>query len=216
MQDIRILIVEDQPIYRDGLRAVIADDPALTVCGEAENGRDALHFLEDREVDIVLLDINMPVLGGLDTVPILQQQYPKLGIIMLTIYDDPGMIMQFFRLEVAGFLLKEANGKEIRDAIKTVAQGGTYYGIEVMKAISRQLRHQLQEPPEAKPKLTPRESEILQLIVQEYTAPEIAEKLFISTETVDTHRKNIREKFMVKNTAGIVREALRWQLVDIS
>lgn len=216
MHKIRVLIVEDQPIYRDGLRTLIADAPDFKILGEAENGQKALQILEKQTVDVMLLDINMPVLGGLQTVPLVQRKYPHIGIIMLTIYSEPHLIMQFFRLEVAGYLLKEANGKEIRDAIHTVAHGGTYYGIDVMKTISMQLRQQFQELPAKKPRLTPREKEVLNLIVQEFTAPEIAAKLFISTETVDTHRKNIREKFKVKNTAGIVREALRWQLVDLS
>ena len=211
---IKVLLVEDQPIYRNGLQSILTDDADMQVVGEAANGKEALKKLEDLEVDVVLLDINMPVMGGLQTVPLIQEDWPGIGIIMLTIYDEVKLIRKFLDLDVAGYVLKEAGGREIRDAIKIVAAGGTYYGTEVMRAVSQHLRDQLKQPrPEIR--LTEREKQVLNLIIEEYTAPEIAEALFISLETVSTHRKNIREKLQVRNTAGIVREAIRRGLTEL-
>ena len=209
---IRILLVEDQPIYRNGLQAVLQEEPGLQVVGEANHGQEALDLLAHTPADVILLDINMPVMDGFQTVPQVQQRYPDTEIIMLTVYDEPPLVLKFLDMEVAGYLLKEANGIEIREAIRTVATGGTYYGLEIMKALTTHLRQQKQT---VKPvSLTSREAEVVRLIMQEFTAPEISEKLFISRETVDSHRKNIREKLQVRNTAGIVRETIRRNLID--
>jgi len=210
----RLLIVEDQPIYVEGLRGILAQDPRLQVMGHAENGQAALDFLAHQTVDVVLLDINMPVLGGLETVPHLQAQHPDTQVIMLTVYDHTPMIMHLLELGVSGYLLKDSRGKEIRDAIHTVAAGGTHYGIEIMKKITQAMRTK-QMAPSSPLRLSPRELEVLRLVVEEFTAQEIAERLFVSKETIDTHRKNIREKLGVRNTAGMVREALRQGLVSI-
>lgn len=210
----RLLIVEDQPIYVEGLRGVLAQDPRLEVVGHAEHGQAALDFLARQSVDVVLLDVNMPVLGGLDTVPRLQAQYPPPQVIMLTIYDHTPLIMQLLDLGVAGYLLKNSRGQEIRDAIHTVAAGGTHYGIEIMKKITQAMRSR-QQTTVSMPVLSTRELEVLRLVVEEFTAHEIAERLFVSKETIDTHRKNIREKLGVRNTAGMVREALRLGLVSV-
>lgn len=214
METIRVLVVDDQPVYRNGIRSILSDTPQLECIGEAGNGLEALEFLTHTPVDVVLLDINMPKMGGLEAVPLIQKKHPAVGTIMLTIYDNPQLILQFFNLEVAGYLLKEAEGKEIIDAIKIVAAGGTSYGVEIMRTITQQLKKQFSGN-HHRPTLTGRELEVVKLIIQEYTAPEIAKKLYISKETVDTHRKNIREKLVVRNTAGIVREALRQQLVQL-
>lgn len=212
---IRVLLVEDQPIYRTGLQGALTIDPTIQVIGEASNGKEAMIQLEALEVDVVLLDVNMPVQGGLQTVPLIQEKWPKVGIVMLTVYDEAKLIQKFLDLDVDGYLLKEAEGREIREAIKMVSAGGTYYGAEVMKIMSRHLRNQMRNPlPEVH--LTQREREVLQLIIEEHTAPEIAEALFISLETVSSHRKNIREKLKVRNTAGIVREALRMGLAPMN
>lgn len=211
----RILIVEDQPIYIDGLVGVIEQDPAIEVAGTAAHGQEALDFLENEAVDIVMLDMNMPVLNGLETLPILQEKYPQIEVIMLTVYDNISLILKFVDLSVAGYLLKDAKGREIREAIHTVAKGGIYYGHEVMKKITKAMRDRLHAKP-GQSKISQRERQILLLVVKEYTAQEIADKLFISKETVDTHRKNIREKLGVRNTAGMVREALRQGLIEES
>lgn len=205
---IRVLLVEDQPIYRNGLRAVLAEDSHIEVVGEASNGKEALSLLEAIPVDIVLLDINMPIMGGLETLSHLQKNWTEIGVIMLTIFDEVKLVRKFLDMDVDGYILKEAQGREIREAIKIVAEGGTYYGTEVMKAISQHLREKMRSPI-SKTQLTARELEVLHLIVEEYTAPEIADRLHISLETVSSHRKNIREKLQVRNTAGMVREALR-------
>lgn len=210
----RLLIVEDQPIYIEGLRGVLAQDSRLQVLGHAEHGQAALDFLAQQAVDVVLLDVNMPVMSGLETVPHLQEQHPDTHVIMLTIYDHIPLVMQLLELGVAGYLLKNSRGQEIRDAIHTVAAGGTHYGIEIMKNLTQAMRAR-QQAPVAAPRLSSRELEVLRLVVEEFTAYEIAERLFVSKETIDTHRKNIREKLGVRNTAGMVREALRHELVSV-
>ncbi|MEM7659717.1 MAG: response regulator transcription factor [Bacteroidota bacterium] len=210
---ITVVLVEDQPIYRDGLRMVLEEVADMEVVGEASHGKEALEVLAHTQPKVVLLDINMPILDGLQTVPLIQESFPETEIIMLTVYDEPKLIVKFFDLEVAGYLLKEATRKEIEEAIRIVARGGTAYGVEVMKRLTNHLRQQKIGPSSVS--LSKREMEVVRLILEEYTAPEIAQKLFISKETVDTHRKNIREKLQVRNTAGIVREVIRLGLFDL-
>ncbi|MEL6133603.1 MAG: response regulator transcription factor, partial [Bacteroidota bacterium] len=196
-----------QPIYVDGLVAAIQADDMLEVVGTASHGQEALDFLARQEVDVALLDVNMPILNGLETAPIILEKYPYTEIIMLTVYDDTAMIMKFLDLNVGGYVLKDSKSREIREAIHTVHKGGTFYGIEVMKKITAAMREKLN--PAKVMNLSPREHEILKLVIKEYTTQEIANRLFITKETVDTHRKNIRDKMGVRNTAGMVREALR-------
>ncbi|MEL6627154.1 MAG: response regulator transcription factor [Bacteroidota bacterium] len=205
--NIRILLIEDQPIYVDGLTTAIQADENLEVVGTAGNGQEALDFLARREVDVAMLDVNMPVMNGLEAAPLILERYPHVEIIMLTVYNDTAMIMKFLDLNVGGYVLKDSRSKEIREAIHTVHKGGTYYGIEVMKTITAAMRNKRNS--QKTMNLSPREYEILKLVIKEYTTQEIAQKLFISKETVDTHRKNIRDKMGVRNTAGMVREALR-------
>jgi len=205
-------LVEDQPIYRNGLLSVLQSETDLQVVGEAGNGQEALDFLAHTPADVLLLDINMPVMDGFQTVTQVQQRHPDTEVIMLTVYDEPKLVLKFLDMEVAGYLLKEASAIEIREAIRTVAKGGTYYGLEIIKALTEHLRQQKQTGDAVS--LTPREQEVVRLIIQEFTAPEISDKLFISRETVDSHRKNIRKKLQVRNTAGIVRETIRLNLID--
>lgn len=204
---IEILIADDQPIYRDGLRFSLEHYIDLNIIGEVSNGQEVMMFLEKKIPDVLLLDINMPVMDGLETLTQIKRDYPKLNVIMLTIYDDKKLIMRLLEEGVSGYLLKESDSKQILEAVRTVAHGGTYYGVEVMKKVMAMMRGKYGEPEQIS--LTKRELEIVKLIVQEYSATEISKKLFISKETVDTHRRNIREKLQVRNSAGIVRESIK-------
>ncbi|MCI4668138.1 MAG: response regulator transcription factor [Bacteroidia bacterium] len=204
---INVLIADDQPIYRDGLRFSLDGQEDIHIAGEVGNGQQVLDFLQKESPDILLLDINMPVMDGLETLKHLQENHSEVRVIMLTIYDESKLIMRLLEEGVDGYILKESDSREILEAIRTVSKGGTYYGFEVMKKVAGMLKGKFGARP--KSNLTTREVEIVKLIVQEYSAKEIADKLFISGETVHTHRKNIREKLGVRNSAGIVREAIR-------
>ncbi|MEO0469000.1 MAG: response regulator transcription factor [Bacteroidota bacterium] len=182
MKKIKVLLVEDQPVYIDGLKAILMTDDHIEVIGTALNGEDAIQFLKKARADVVLLDINMPVMDGLATIPHIRNLDAETDIIMLTIYDEPRLILKFLEQDIAGFLLKESTGQEILEAIRSVAAGGTYYGTEVMKSVTHHLRKK-REAGDSSVQLTKREAEIVQLIIQEFTAPEIADRLCPSITT---------------------------------
>ncbi len=212
---IRLLIADDHQLFLDGLTAMLSNDAELEVSGQALNGEDVLSFLSKHEVDVVLLDINMPVLSGIDTTRKIVSEYPEVKVLMLTMYNKKEFISSMLEAGVAGYVLKNTGKTELKTAIQTVMSGGHFYSKEVTETIMEGLRS-----PRAKqnqsfegydafyPQLTKRELEVLQLITKELTTSEIAEKLFISQHTAETHRKNLLSKLGARNTAGLVKQAL--------
>jgi DNA-binding NarL/FixJ family response regulator len=214
----RIFLVDDHTIVRDGIRALLANEPGIEVVGEASHGQELLDNLATTPTDVVLLDMNMPVLDGLATTQRLMVDYPDVRILVLSMLSHERYIGQLLEAGAHGYVLKSADKGEILVAIQTVANGKQFLCSEVGLSMLRKVlaREETNEDPETKKpnQLTRRESEILQLLAEGLTTSEMAEKLFTSKRTIETHRQNILEKTNTKNTAALIKLAMTQGLLS--
>ncbi len=212
---INILIAEDHQMMVDGIKAMLANEPAIRVVAEASNGIEALSCLEKNDIDIVLLDINMPVLDGVETSKKIKALYPMVKVIALSMYDEGALIYSMLKNGVKGYILKNIGKERLLEAIQTVYDGENYFSDHVKDTLLTSMQPgKTKSSSEFMVKLTRREKEIINLIIDEYTTAEIAEKLFISEKTVETHRKHVLQKLNVRNTAGLVRTVIQKGLLD--
>lgn len=197
---INLIIADDHTLFIDGLKLLLKDEPDMLVVNIANDGKELLSLLPGLEADIVLLDINMPTLNGLDTARYIKQSYPSLKIIMLSTYNDEHLVEKTKTLGVNGYLLKTTNKEELLQTIRLVASGQACFpyrqplhesGFDDNDSFLRQFN------------LTKRELEILQLIKTQSTNQQIADKLFLSIYTVETHRKNIMQKLNLKSPIAL-------------
>ena len=212
MPTIRILVVEDHRILLESICLLLNTIDNVEVAAKASNGRDALQILENEVVDLVLTDIGMPIMNGIEFTIKAKQTHPQLKILVLTVSEEGNTIKEAIRAGAMGYVFKSAEKEELEKAINTVHAGKKYYNDEaLMKLADMQASELAGEIP--KVELTPREIEILKLIVQEKSGTVIAEQLFISPSTVETHRKNLFEKIGVNSTVGLVKYALKFGIV---
>ncbi|HOZ78369.1 MAG TPA: response regulator transcription factor [Ferruginibacter sp.] len=205
---IKLAITDDQVIILNGLQKILADVQNIRITGVYNNGDELLEGIAKEQPDVLLLDIQMPGKSGIELAAVITKQYRDIKIIALTNIDVVAQIKKILQQGVMGYLLKDANPATIINAIETVYGGEQY--------IQEQLRQQLLNSlsaGNAKQIVTRREKEILQLIVDEFTNQEIADKLFLSLRTVENHRNNLLQKLDVKNTAGLVKVAIQEGLV---
>ncbi|MGK0365242.1 MAG: DNA-binding NarL/FixJ family response regulator [Saprospiraceae bacterium] len=207
---IKVLIADDHQVFRDGIESILEDVEGMEVVAQAEDGRIVLEKLKTITPDVILMDISMGGANGIETTQIVKKDYPQIKVLVLSMHEETDYIVKMLEAGASGYLLKDAGSNEMIKAIQEVYSGGTYYSQQVSAAIVSHLTNtnKKKEKQTGTP-LTRRETEILELITNEYTNPEIAEKLFISIRTVDTHRRNLLEKLNMKNTAGLVKYALR-------
>ncbi len=207
----RLFVVDDHTVLRTGLRALLAQEPGIELVGEAANGEELLDQLPTTPTDVVLLDMNMPVLDGVATARRLRTEHPHLRVLMLSMVDQPRSIGQAMAAGAHGYLLKNADKNEIITAIHTVMAGKRFLCSEVgLHLLDTVLAFEAAPPPApsvASP-LSRREQEVLQLVAEGLTTQQIADQLFTSKRTVETHRQNILEKTGTKNTAALVRHAI--------
>lgn len=203
-----IILVDDHNIVIDGLQSVLKNSD-FEVVGSASNGQEALNLINQKqnELDLILSDIDMPVLNGIELCRIVKKQFPKIKVIMLSMYNSPEIVKEVVAAESDGFILKNSGKHELLVALSRVVNNSTYYSAELLPLIYAQIiKHQ--ENKSALKLLSEREIEVLTLIVQEYTSDQIAEKLNISKRTVDNHRLHLLEKTGCKSTIGLVKFAL--------
>ncbi|MGD1889255.1 MAG: response regulator [Cyclobacteriaceae bacterium] len=220
MSSIDILIVDDHQMIREGIQASLSDTPDIRIVGEAGTGDEALEKLAAHpSVKVVVMDISLG--DGQDSTDITQKllkQFPQIQVLVLTMHDEEAHITTMLQAGATGYLLKDTGMDELVTAIRTVSSGDTYFCKRVADTMMEKFMLKKKSvkvggiPVE---QLTKREREILQLIAEEFTNQEIAEKLFISPRTVDTHRRNLILKLNVKNTAGLVRYAIKQNLIDL-
>ncbi|MDJ1470401.1 response regulator transcription factor [Xanthocytophaga flava] len=212
---INVGIADDHSLFREGIRMIIDSMEGIQLTLEAESGKDLLDQLKEITVDVILLDIEMKDISGIETLKTLSIQHSKPKIIVLSMHTEPRMISYMMEQDANGYLPKDVKRDELELAIRTVYEKGMYLNEMVSKSLLAGLKNRSKKSLPSM-ELSPREKEILELICQEYTMQEIGEKLFISERTVEGHRKNICVKLDVKNTAGLVRKAVILNLVDIS
>lgn len=212
MSPIKILVVEDHRILLESLCLLLGTIDNIEIVGRAANGRDALQIVENEEVDLIMTDLGMPIMNGIELTIKARTVNPKIKILVLTASEDGNTIKEAIRSGAMGYVFKSAEREELEKAIITVVSGKKYYNDEaLMKLADMQASELAGEIP--KVELTPREIEILKLIVQEKSGTVIAEQLFISPSTVETHRKNLFEKIGVNSTIGLVKYALKYGIV---
>ena len=203
---IRILLADDHSIIRDGLKSMLASADDIEIVGEAGNGEEVMNFLSSNEVDVILMDISMPLMNGIDTTRMIADYYSKVNVLALSIHEQYDFIKYMINAGAKGYVSKEAEKEEILDAIYTVFSGKKFYSDKIIEKLTSETKNN-------KSVLTEREKEILKLIAEELSNVEIAERLFLSVRTVDTHRRNIIQKLDVKNTAGMVKYAVKLGLI---
>lgn len=215
MKKLRIVIADDHHILLDGLKALLHKQKDMEVAGFFDNGQklfDALEALTD--IDVAIADINMPGLNGLELTLKMKEAYPRIPVIILSMHDDTGHIMEMVDAGVQGYLLKNVNDTVLLQAIRTVASGRMAFSPEVSDKIAAFIKNEQQPRQIAEqPRLTDREIEILKLIAQEYSNARIGEALFISERTVETHRKNMMRKTNNKTIVGLLKYAMDQKIV---
>lgn len=211
MKTIRLIITDDHPVIIDGLRSALARCKDIELIAEMHNGKELLQHLESTETDVILMDINMPEMNGIEACKTIIKKYKNTKVIAFSQYDDKRFVKRILKNGAAGYLLKNTASSDIIEAIKQVHAGEMYLSKELMPLIA--------DLPVSKkgknlfPDLSKRELEVIQLICQEQNTQEIADSLFISPHTVESHRANILLKLDVRNTAGLVRWAVENEIV---
>ena len=215
MRIIKILIADDHQMFIDGIKALLESNKAFSIVGEANNGNQVIEKLETTEVDIILMDVNMPELDGIEATKKIIKAYPKVKVLMLTMFNTRDYIEKVLKAGAHGYILKNTGKEELQEAILKIMNGESFFSKEVTEKIMQglQKKKEAQNDPMFI-ELTDREKEVLIWIVEELTTQEIADKLFISHHTVETHRKNLISKLNVKNTAGLVKFAIQHGIVN--
>ncbi|SHJ67248.1 two component transcriptional regulator, LuxR family [Hymenobacter daecheongensis DSM 21074] len=216
---IRIILTDDHTILREGIRALLQGEPDLQVVGEAASGQELLALLAHTPADVVLLDLNMPGMDGFAALGLLQLQYPALKVLVLSMLDHEKYVARTLESGARGYILKNADSAEIMHAIRTVAEGRlflcTEIGLDLLRKLSPLAPEKTFDPAAKAPhELSGRELEVLKLIAEGLTNAEIADKLFTSKRTIETHRQNIIEKTQAKNTAALVKYAVNQGLIE--
>ena len=210
----RVIIVDDHTLFRNGLRILLNTLEDYQVVAEAANGKQFIELLEKDVPDLVLLDINMPVMDGIEAATIAQKLYPDIKIITLSMYGEEDYYYKMVNAGVKGFVLKNSDIKEVKTALDVVYEGGSFFSSELLQNLVNSLKSSSRSK-EFHAELSEREMEILILICQGLSNQEIGDKLFISKRTVDKHRANILEKSESKNTAQLVVYAIKNKLVEL-
>lgn len=206
---IKVLLADDHQMFIDGMKTNIQQDENITVVGEANNGQEVLDFLAANEVDVVVLDINMPVLDGIEATKEIKNTYPKVKVLILTMFKERDFIMKLLDIGAAGYVLKDKTSEELLMAINNVHNDIPHYGLEIMSIAAMAQKEKKEEVD-----LTNREKEVLCLIAEGFTTKEISTKLFIAEPTVNTHRRNLLQKLDVPNSQHLVRYAIRHGMIN--
>lgn len=216
MKPIRVLLADDHTLVRAGIRALLDKLPDVQVVAEATDGRDALSLVKAHQPHLVLMDIAMPGLNGLEATRRMVKEFPNISVLILSMHVSEEYVWQALRAGAAGYLLKGAELAELALAIKAVARGETYLSPPISKQVIRDYVRRVGGEETLLERLTPRQREILQLIAEGATTKAIAETLHLSVKTVETHRAQLMERLGIHDVAGLVRYAVKIGLVQTS
>ncbi|WP_456437285.1 response regulator [Psychroserpens sp.] len=209
---VKVSITDDHFVVLKGIETLLADEKYINVISTNETGQTTIDALNKEQPDVLLLDINLPDINGITLAKTISKLYPKVKIIALTNHEDISFVKRMLNHGALGYLLKNAHKEELLEAIETVMKGEQYLQKSIEKKILNQSLGQ-QESSALQPKLTRRETEVLQAIYEELTTQQISEKLFISPKTVEAHRMNLMSKLGAKNSVGIIKIAIQKQLL---
>ena len=206
---IRVFIVDDHPVVIEGIHSLLMNEKDIAWVGQAMNAQSCLGFFVNNTADVVLMDISMPGMDGVELCAVMKEKYPGIFILGLSTFNQGLYIKKMMENGASGYILKNSSKDELIKAIHVVHDGGIYFSGEAGQALAEYQKSSKTELPV----LTPREKEILELIAEGFTNPQIAEKIFLSQFTVDSHRKNLLAKLNVKNTASLIRLAVERKLI---
>lgn len=214
--NIRVLVADDHVVVREGIRTVLEAVPGFLVVGEAGDGEQALELIERQDPDVAILDITMPGLSGLDVLKRLRERPARTGVLILSMHDHAEYVLGAVRAGADGYLLKNANPAEVRDAVRAVAEGREAFSPHMRQQLSLALRDEAARTAsqDRLGQLTPREREVLARVAAGQTSRQIAEEFGISHRTVETHRESIMRKLQIRTVAGLTRFALEAGLTD--
>src|SRR5665647_619590 len=206
---IRVFIVDDHPVVIEGIHSLLQNEKDIEWAGHAMNAQSCLGFFVNNTADVVLMDISMPGMDGVELCSVMKKKYAGIMILGLSTFNQGLYIKKMMENGASGYILKNSSREELIEAIHAVHNGDIFFSGEVGKALTEYQKYSKTELP----LLTPREKEVLELIAEGYTNPQIAEKIFLSPFTVDSHRKNLLAKLNVKNTAMLIKLAVENKLL---
>jgi DNA-binding NarL/FixJ family response regulator len=210
-----ILIADDHGIVREGLKRLLEAESDFEVCAEASDGREVLTEVERTHPDVVVLDITMPQLGGLETLERLREQHPDLKVVLLSVHGEAPMVHSAAALGVNGYVLKNGQATEVVSAVRAVTRGGSYFSPPVARELVEQIRAPRTDAPDPLGALSGREREVLKLIAEGLSAKEIGRSLSISAKTVEAHRTSLMRKLGARKATELVRVALRHGVIEV-
>ncbi len=213
MKKISVLIVDDHQLFREGLKLLLGISSIVGEVYQASDGNEFLDFIENMSPDIVLMDINMPIMDGIEATTKALKEHPEMKIIALSMFGDDEYYIKMIEAGAKGFIVKNSDIEVVETAIQQVMEGKTYFASDVMATLVMHLNQRKNE--ETKNELSERESEILYMICKGLSNQEIADALFLSKRTVDKHRENILAKTQAKNTAGLVLYAIKHNIIQV-
>lgn len=214
---IKIVIADDHEIFREGFKLLLKNQQEVQLVGEADNGRELLDVAAKQQPDIVITDIKMPLMDGIEACKAIKAKYPDMQVIALSMFNEDNLIVDMLEAGARGYLLKNTNKHELLQAVRAVYEGSTYYCMATSGKLTRMIAESKFNPYRNQPvkKFTPREMEIIKLMCEQHTNKEIATLLRLSIRTVESHREKIQEKTGARNSIGIVIYAIKNDLYEI-
>jgi two-component system nitrate/nitrite response regulator NarL len=211
MYAIKVHIVDDHQMMLDGLKALLSGEASIQIIGESNNGKIAFDKILVTQPDVLITDISMPEMNGLELTRAVKEKFPQIKILALSMFGERNTISEMLEAGINGYILKNTGKQELLSAIKKVSEGGMFFSDEVSEELMKPA--QIENKHDETVSLTPREIEIVRLIEKEYSNAQIAETLFISERTVETHRKNIFRKTNTKSVVGLIKYAMEKKLL---
>lgn len=215
MSDVQVLLVDDDHLVRAGFVALLGVLSGIEVIGEAANGRAALSLVKEKRPDVVLMDVVMPEMNGVEAAGYIVRTFPDVAVLMLSTHAGERSVSQAMKMGASGYVSKTSTIEELEAAIKSVARGNLYLGTRITGHLGPGFGGDLEFGETSLDRLTPRQREILQLIAEGFTSKEIAQKLDVKRKTVETHRAQLMQRLNIHGVAGLVRYAIRMGLIDI-
>ncbi len=219
MSDLKIILVEDHQIVRDGIKALLADAPGMSVAGEAASGQELKELLQQQETDLIIMDISLPDISGIELTKALTESHPSIKVLILSMHTGEDFIFNAIKAGAKGYLPKNTTRKELLDALNAIANNEEYFSESVsniiLKNYIQKAKNGGKEPQANEEKLTGREIEILKLFAGGMANQEIADKLFISIRTVESHKNHIMQKLELNSTVDLIKFAIKNKIIEI-
>ena len=214
---IRVLIADDHAIIREGLRVMLGNQQDMVVVALATNGREAIQLVDEHKPDVAVIDISMPELNGVEAIQQMMPRHPRLQVVVLSIHENKPYVYRALKAGAMGYLIKETAGLEVVDAVRAVYHGERYLSQRIMDLLTTESFQKNKSLSDMGPLeiLSPRERQILQLVAEGKTSQEIAERLWISSKTVDTYRSRLMHKIRVEDMASLVKFAIQHGVISL-